>query len=53
MQNITKGVLGETTTRSWKENLSMLWNEAEVKEVLEQLQAQQSAISLLINMLQM
>ncbi|OAL44979.1 hypothetical protein IQ07DRAFT_487362, partial [Pyrenochaeta sp. DS3sAY3a] len=53
MQNITKGVLDETTTRSWKEKLRMLWNEAEVKEILEQLQAQQSAISLLINMLQM
>lgn len=53
MQKITKGVLGETTTRSWKEKLGMLWNEAEVKEILEQLQAQQNALSLLINMLQM
>jgi hypothetical protein len=52
MQSITKGVL-DVSRGSWKMKFKTLWNENEVKELLEQLHMQQGAISVLVGLLQM
>jgi hypothetical protein len=52
MLKITKGVLGDSGL-SWTAKFSTLWNEDEVRELLEQLHQQHSAISTLVGLLQM
>ena len=52
MRKITKGVLADSEL-SWKAKFKTLWNEAEVKELLEQLHQQHGAISTLVGLLQM
>lgn len=52
MLKITKGVLVDSGL-SWKVKFKTLWNEAEVKELLEQLHQQHGAISTLVGLLQM
>jgi hypothetical protein len=51
MLKIKKGALeGNKTT--WKTKFKMVWNEGDVKELLAQLQTQQTAISMLVGLLQ-
>ncbi|CAO2654478.1 Nn.00g112110.m01.CDS01 [Neocucurbitaria sp. VM-36] len=52
MQKITRGVL-DGTKASWKIKFRTLWNEEEVKELLQQLHTQQGAISVLVGLMQM
>jgi hypothetical protein len=51
MQKITKGVLNVSKV-TWKMKLKTLWNENDVKELLEQFHMQQGAISVLVGLLQ-
>jgi hypothetical protein len=52
MSKIKKGVL-ENSGLSWKAKFKTLWNESEVKELLEQLHQQHAAIGPLVGLLQM
>jgi hypothetical protein len=52
MLKITKGVLGDSGL-SWKAKFKTVWNEDEVKELLEQLHQQHGAINTLVGLLQM
>ncbi|KAL1794077.1 hypothetical protein ACET3X_007498 [Alternaria dauci] len=52
MLKITKGVLDDSKL-SWKAKFKTLWNEDEVKELLEQLHQQHAAIGTLVGLLQM
>lgn len=52
VQKIKKGTL-EGTKATWKMKFKTIWNESEVKELLQQLNTQQDAISVLVNLLQM
>jgi hypothetical protein len=52
MQGITKGVLS-TSQGSWKLRFKTLWNEHEVRELSGQLHTQQSAIGVVVGLLQM
>jgi len=52
VQSITKGVL-DGSKATWRTKFKTLWNEDDIKELLEQLQTQQGAISVLLNLLQM
>jgi hypothetical protein len=52
MQKITKRIL-DVSRGPWKMKFKTLWNENEVKELLEQLHMQQGAISVLVGLLQM
>jgi hypothetical protein len=52
MQSITRGVL-DVSRGTWKMKFKTLWNENEVKELLEQLHMQQGAINVLVGLLQM
>jgi hypothetical protein len=51
MLNIRKGAL-ESTKATWKIKFKAVWNENDVKELMEQLHTQQTAISMLVNLLQ-
>jgi hypothetical protein len=52
MQKIKKGV-HEGSNATWKMKFKTVWNESDVKELLGQLQTQQTGISVLVNLLQM
>lgn len=52
VQKITKGLL-ENSKATWKMKFKTLWNEDEVKELSQQLQTQQGAITTLVGLLQM
>jgi hypothetical protein len=52
MQKIKKGV-HEGSKATWKMKFKTVWNEGDVKELLEQLHTQQGGISVLVNLLQM
>ena len=52
VQSITKGVL-DGSNATWKTKFKTLWNEDDIKELLEQLHTQQGAISVLVDLLQM
>lgn len=51
MLSIKKSLL-HGTRRSWKVNFKTVWNESEIKELLEQLHGQQVAIGALVSLLQ-
>jgi hypothetical protein len=53
MKKITKGVLGGCQTASWKTKSKTLWNEDDMKGLLEQLHKQQGALGALVGLLQM
>jgi hypothetical protein len=52
MHKIKKGV-HEGGKATWKMKFKTVWNESDVKELLGQLQTQQTGISVLVNLLQM
>lgn len=52
VQKIKKGTL-EGTKATWKMKFKTIWNENEVKEISQQLDTQQDAISMLVSLLQM
>lgn len=52
VQKIKKGTL-EGTKATWKMKFKTIWNENEVKEISQQLNTQQDAISMLVSLLQM
>jgi hypothetical protein len=49
---IKKGAL-EGGNMTWKQKLKTLWDENEIKELLNQLHTQQGGIAVLVNLLQM
>jgi hypothetical protein len=51
MQKIKKSV-HEGNTATWKLKFKTVWNESDVKELLEQLHTQQTGIGVLVNLLQ-
>jgi hypothetical protein len=51
MLKIKKGAL-EGSKTTWRTKFRMVWNEDDVKELLEQLVTQQAAISMLVGLLQ-
>lgn len=53
MQKITKGLLEGSRAASWKTKFRTLWNEDDIKELLEQLHNQQGALGALVGLLQM
>jgi hypothetical protein len=52
MFKIKKGAL-ECSRMTWKEKFKTLWDEDEIKELIQQLDTQQSGTSVLVNLLQM
>jgi hypothetical protein len=51
MLKIKKGAL-EGSKTTWKTKFMIIWDESDIKELLEQLHTQQTAISMLVNLLQ-